>query len=237
MMSQTAGEVALVTGATRGLGLEIARRLAERGITVWLTGRDLDAAIAASEAGASDGQLLPAQVDVRDQRSIDAAVTAVEAECGRLDVLVNNAGIALDRDNDVLSPDLGVVHETLETNALGAWRMTLACLPLLRSSARPRVVNVSSFLASLGTIGSHHWPAYRLSKVSLNALTAMFAVALSDEGIRVNAACPGWTRTEMGGDGAPRSVAEGADTPVWLALMEDGGGTGRFYADRRPLAW
>jgi NAD(P)-dependent dehydrogenase (short-subunit alcohol dehydrogenase family) len=173
------------------------------------------------------------ELDVDDDGSVGAALAAVESDPGRLDVLVNNAGV-YGEPTGAGDYDLGGAHGVLETNVFGPWRLTQAALPLLRQSGAARIVNVSSGGGQLDDMGTGY-AAYRLSKAALNAFTR--TLAGEEPGMRVNCFCPGWVRTDMGGPGAPRSVAEGADTGVWLATLPDDGPTGVFFRDRRPIAW
>jgi NAD(P)-dependent dehydrogenase (short-subunit alcohol dehydrogenase family) len=219
--------VALVSGANRGIGAEVARQLAaDHGFLVLAGARNpLDVA-------APKG-IEPIQLDVTDQASIDAARERIEADPGRLDALVNNAGVYGDPIG-AADYDLDRAHEVLEVNTFGPWRLTQALLPILRGSEHPRVVNVSSGAGQLSDMNGGR-AAYRLSKAALNALTRTLA---SDERwLKANTMCPGWVRTDMGGSAAPRSVAEGADTAVWLATLPDDGPSGGFFRDRRPIPW
>jgi NAD(P)-dependent dehydrogenase (short-subunit alcohol dehydrogenase family) len=173
------------------------------------------------------------ELDVADGASVDSARATVEADPGRLDALVNNAGVYGDPIG-AADYDLDDAHEVLEVNTFGAWRLTQAFLPLLRASEQPRIVNVSSGAGQLAEMNGSR-AAYRVSKAGLNALTRTLA---SDERwLKVNTMCPGWVRTDMGGRSAPRSVEEGADTAVWLATLPDDGPTGGFFRDRRPIPW
>lgn len=234
-MSETK-QVALVTGANRGIGLEVCRQLAARGYTVVLGSRDL----AKGEAAARDlhGEVYPRQLDVTDPESIERLRASVESEFGRLDVLVNNAAILYDNFQGAVGADLAVVHEALETNLFGAWRMCQAFLPLLRRSGHGRIVNVSSESGSLAGIFPRGGgtPAYTTSKVGLNSLTLMLAAELRDTGILVNSVCPGWVATDMGGAGG-RPIPEGAASVVWAATLPDDGPTGGFFRDGKPLPW
>jgi NAD(P)-dependent dehydrogenase (short-subunit alcohol dehydrogenase family) len=176
--------------------------------------------------------ITPVQLDVDSQASVDAARRRLETDPGRLDVLVNNAGIYGEPVGAVEYP-LDDAHAVVETNVFGPWRLIQAFAPLLRSGDDPRVVNLSSGAGQLADMNGGR-TAYRLSKAALNALTRTLA---SDEPwLRVNSMCPGWVRTDMGGGAAPRSVEEGADTAVWLATDADVG-SGGFYRDRRPIPW
>lgn len=228
--------IAVVTGANRGIGLEVCRQLAERGVTVLLGSRDAaKGERAAADLGTEKRTVLPCQLDVTDGDSIERARARVTADFGRLDVLVNNAAILYDTWQHAVDADLAQVREALETNLFGAWRMVRAFLPLLRRSRHARVVNVSSEAGSLSAMGGGT-PAYSLSKAALNALTRMLAAELRNERILVNAVCPGWVATDMGGRGG-RPVAEGAASVVWAAMLPDDGPTGGFFRDGRPLAW
>ena len=177
----------------------------------------------------------PIQLDVTDDDSVGAALAGIEAEHGRLDALVNNAGV-YGSASGAAGYDLGEAHDVFETNVFGPWRLIQAALPLLRSSDAPRIVNVSSGSGQLAEMGGGH-AAYRLSKAALNALTRNLAADESGAGLLVNSVCPGWVRTEMGGASAPRSVEEGADTAVWLATLPADGPTGGFFRDREPIPW
>jgi NAD(P)-dependent dehydrogenase (short-subunit alcohol dehydrogenase family) len=227
--------VALVSGGNRGLGLEVARRLSEDGYTVIVGSRNL-----------TQGQKVAKQLgepayacrlDVTDSESIETCLAEVGERYGRLDVLVNNAGVAGGgwRTNAV-DVDLDEVRDTLETNLFGAWKLTQAALPLMRRNGYGRIVNISSGMGQLSEMGGHA-PAYRVSKTGLNALTRMLAAELEGEDILVNSCCPGWVRTDMGGPNARRSVEEGGDTPYWLATLPDDGPRGGFFRNREPIPW
>jgi NAD(P)-dependent dehydrogenase (short-subunit alcohol dehydrogenase family) len=228
--------VALVTGANRGIGLQVCRQLARLGTHVVLGARDFAKGKAAAEQLASEGvRVTPCQLDVTDARSIEFALDRVISEIGGLDVLVNNAAILYDTWQNAVDADLDQVRQALETNTFGAWNMVRACLSSLRRSAHPRVVNVSSEAGSLASMGGGT-PAYSLSKTALNAVTRMLADELQGDGILVNSVCPGWVDTDMGGSGG-RPVAEGAASVVWAATLPDDGPTGGFFRDGRPIAW
>ena len=236
-MASGARRLALVTGANRGIGLAIARGLAARGLTVILGGRDTEKARRAADPLRAEGlSAIPVQLDVTDQASVDAALRRIEAEHGRLDVLVNNAGAFYDDDEPPSAADLRVVQAALETNLIGAWRLCIAALPLMRRHGYGRIVNVSSSSGAFSEPGFEA-PAYSVSKAGLNMLTLHLAAELAGSGILVNACCPGWVRTEMGGPNAPLSPEQGADTAIWLALLPDGGPTGAFFRERRRIPW
>jgi NAD(P)-dependent dehydrogenase (short-subunit alcohol dehydrogenase family) len=227
--------VALVTGATRGIGREVARQLADRDYTVIVSARDAGKAEAfASEIG---GGAIALELDVGDPASIEAAVAAVGADPGRLDVLVNNAGVGLDWGVSATEPDFEVIQKIAETNLYGAYRLAVGLLPLLRASDHPRIVNVSSGMGGVAEMGG--WsPGYRLSKAGLNAVTRMLSTELADAGFLVNSACPGFVDTDMGGPmGATKPVADGAAGIVWLATLPDDGPTGGFFRDGEPVTF
>jgi NAD(P)-dependent dehydrogenase (short-subunit alcohol dehydrogenase family) len=228
--------IALVTGANRGIGLEVVRQLAARGFVAILGSRDPRKGEEAAAALRRDGLDVEVRhLDVADDASVDALGARLAEEHGRLDVLVNNAAIHYDTWQLGVDADLGVVREALETNLLGAWRTTQACLPLLRRSDGARIVNVSSGAGSLAGMGAGA-PAYSVSKAALNALTRILAAELRPDRILVNAVCPGWVATDMGGPGG-RPVEDGAASVLWAALLPDDGPTGGFFRDGRPLAW
>jgi NAD(P)-dependent dehydrogenase (short-subunit alcohol dehydrogenase family) len=227
--------VAVVTGANRGIGLEVCRQLAGEGYAVVLGSRDPEKGreAAAQLDGAED--IVPRQLDVSDEDSVRAAATWVGERFERCDALVNNAAILYDTWARAEAADLAEVHEAMETNLFGAWRTSLALLPLLRASPHGRIVNVSSQAGSLASMGAGT-PAYQVSKAALHALTRTLAAELRSDGVLVNAVCPGWTATDMGGMGG-RPVADGAASVVWGVLLPDDGPTGGFFRDGRPLPW
>ena len=230
--------VVLVTGASKGIGLEVARQLARRGATVLVSARDPERAESAAAAAAADGgdvRPLAVGLDVADGASVRAAAAALERGPGRLDVLVNNAAAYVDWTETASAADLGAAETVVQTNLFGAWRVTRALLPLLRRSPHPRVVNVSSGSGSLAEMGAGT-PAYSVSKAALNALTRILAAELRPDRVLVNAVCPGWVATDMGGAGG-RPVADGAASVTWAVLLDDDGPTGGFFRDGRPVAW
>jgi NAD(P)-dependent dehydrogenase (short-subunit alcohol dehydrogenase family) len=231
--------VALVTGGNRGIGLEICRQLGRRGdIHVVLTARNEAKGKAAAARLRENGADVEFRgLDVTSEKDIRALVDWLAASHGRCDILVNNAGIVADpRGSRVLDSKLATYRETLDTNLLGPLLLAQALVPLMKKNRYGRIVNISSGQGQLADMGVGT-PAYRISKTALNALTRTLAAELQGSGILVNSACPGWVRTDMGGPGAPRTVEQGADTPVWLATLPDGGPTGGFFRDRKPIAW
>ena len=231
--------VALVTGANRGIGFEIARQLAEIGNRVILGARNLAQGEAAGKILASnDVKAFAAELDVTDEGTIEKLTHKIDLDFGRLDILVNNAGILIDETDVPSETAPQTTRATLETNLLGPWRLCQAFIPMMKRNNYGRIVNVSSGAGALSEMSdSLYAPAYSISKTALNALTIMFASELRGSNILVNAVCPGWVRTDMGGTSAPRSAKEGADTAVWLATLPDDGPTGGFFRDRSKIEW
>jgi NAD(P)-dependent dehydrogenase (short-subunit alcohol dehydrogenase family) len=231
-----ASGVVVVTGANRGIGLEVCRQMGELGYVVYLGSRDLGKGEEAAAPLAAAGiDVRAVALDVTDPAASEALVQRIEGDEGRVDVLVNNAAIHYDTWQNAVGADLDVVREAFETNVLGAWQVTEHLVPLLRRSDHGRIVNVSSGGGSLAEMGGGI-PAYRVSKVALNALTRMWADELRRDRILVNSICPGWVATDMGGPGG-RPVAEGTAGVVWAATLPDGGPTGGFFRDRQPVPW
>ena len=228
--------LALVTGGNRGIGREIVRQLAAKGVATILAARDKAKADTTARELAAGGQVLPRELDVTDPGSVHRLVQSVTAEFGKLDILVNNAGILSDQQTSALGIDMTVVQKTLGTNLLAAWRVAQGFVPLLKKSGHGRIVNISSQLGQLQSMRDGY-PAYRVSKAALNAVTLMLADALKHDGVLVNSCCPGWIKTDMGGPDAPGTVEEGADTPVWLATLPDDGPSGGFYQNRKRIPW
>jgi NAD(P)-dependent dehydrogenase (short-subunit alcohol dehydrogenase family) len=226
----------LVTGANKGIGYEVARQLAEKGFQVFIGARNRDAGRkAADEIAKKGGKATFLEVDVADNASVTTAAREFAKAVDHLDVLVNNAGIIVDGDNAILEISDELLRKTLETNTLGVLRVTQAFVFLLRKSKAARVINVSSGGGQL-TGGADGWsPAYCISKTALNGVTSQLATALPK--FAVNSVCPGWVRTDMGGQGATRSVEEGADTIVWLAADAPQKLTGKFLRDRKEIPW
>ena len=228
-------KTALVTGANKGIGFEVSRELARLGLRVFLGARNAEAGRAAVEKLKSTGDVVILEIDVSDGKSIRAAAAELGRQTECLDVLVNNAGILLDEDENALSITPEIFETTLRTNTLGPWLVTQAFVPLLEKCAAPRIVNVSSSGGQLED-GADGWaPAYCVSKTALNGVTVQLAAALPK--FAVNSVCPGWVRTDMGGENATRSVAEGAATIVWLATDAPHDLTGKFVKDRKVIPW
>ena len=241
-MSQ--GRVAVVTGANKGIGLEIARQLARQGITVFIGARDEARGREAAEKLRADGLDARAlRLDVTDDESVAGAAAALAQDPGRLDILVNNAGIAID-DGPPSRVSMDALRRTYETNVFGLVRVTQALLPLLRRSDAGRIVNLSSGLGSLTLNSDPSWPfasvkylAYNSSKSAVNAITVQLAWELRDTPVKVNAADPGYVATDMNQNQGVRTVEQGAATPVRLATLPAGGPTGAYFNDEGPLPW
>ena len=226
--------IVVVTGATRGIGREVAAQLAARRDQVVVTGRR--AGDVADVADGLGGDAFGLVVDVSDPDSVAAATDELAGRVDHVDGLVNNAAIHYDTWQRAATADLAVVQEALDTNVLGPWRMVLALLPLLRGSAHGRIVNVSSEAGSISGLLGAGTPAYAVSKTGLNALTRLLAGDLAADGILVNSVCPGWIATDMGGRGG-EPVAVGARRVLWGLDLPDGGPTGGFWRDGRALPW
>ena len=229
-------KTALITGANKGIGHEVARQLAAKGFHAFVGARNAKAGRkAAEEISSGGGKATFLEIDVSDNDSVTNASREFSNIENHLDVLVNNAGIIADGDNAILEINDDVFRKTLETNTLGPLRVTRAFVPLLRKSKSPRVINVSSGGGQLSD-GADGWaPAYCISKTALNGVTVQLAAVLPK--FAVNSMCPGWVRTDMGGENASRSVQEGADTIVWLASEAPQNLTGKFLRDRKEIPW
>jgi len=234
---RTSGQnrVALVTGANRGIGLEVSRQLLQRNYRVIMTGRD-PAQIEKTARTLGDERAVAMPMDVTDRASIERAHRLVTDRIGPVDVLVNNAAILLHESSDVLDIPLDDYRRTFETNVFGAIQVCQILVPPMATHRYGRVVNVSSGAGQLSRMSTYA-PAYSISKTALNAFTRILAETYKRRGVLVNCVDPGWVRTDMGGPSAPRSVVEGADTIVWLATLPDDGPSGGFFADRRKVEW
>lgn len=240
--------VALITGANKGLGLEMSRQLGEKGVTVIMTARDAaKGEEAAAKLKALGYDTLSLKLDVTDQRDYPGLVQFIEEKFGHLDILINNAGIWLEDMTDPhgtskVSSD--ILHKTFETNFFAPFALTQALLPLIRKSAAGRIVNMSSILGSLTLHSDPNSPiynskvvAYDASKAALNSFTVHLAYALKDTKIKVNSAHPGWVKTDMGTDAAPMEIPEGGKTGVELALLPEDGPTGGYFHLGQALPW
>jgi NAD(P)-dependent dehydrogenase (short-subunit alcohol dehydrogenase family) len=235
-----AGErIILVTGGNRGLGLAACRQFAALGHRVLLGCRDPQSGAQALES-IGGGHIETVRLDVTAKRNIKAVARHIETSYGRLDVLVNNAGIMIDGDQgastSIRDASFSAIGETFKINTLAPIRLINAMLPLLEQSDDARIINLSSGMGQLSEMGGQY-PAYRLSKTALNAVTRMYAAELDPARFSVNSVCPGWVRTDMGGDGADLSPEEGADTVVWLATADEARSSGGFYRRRQQIDW
>jgi NAD(P)-dependent dehydrogenase (short-subunit alcohol dehydrogenase family) len=230
--------IAIVTGGNRGIGHEIARQLAAADLFVVIGARDrVKCEMAVESLKATGGHVAALVLDVNDTKSVRSFVGQVEKLHGSPSVLVNNAGVYPEStDAKVVDTPTSMWRETLETNLFGAVRMCREVVPLMSKLRYGRIVNISSGLGQLQKMGEGS-PAYRVSKAALNALTRTLAAEVAGSGILVNSMSPGWVRTDMGGEEAPRSVEEGAETAVWLSLLPSNGPTGQFFRDRKPIPW
>lgn len=229
-------KIALITGANRGIGFEIARQLAQQGITILLAARRLpDAEHAASKIATDTMHVIPIKLDITSDADIRDAVRFIEEKFGRLDILINNAGVYLDRD----AKTLDILQESFAINTIAPYKLTEAFLPLLRNSSSPRVVYQSSQMGSLTATSQQSGiaPAYRASKAALNMLMVCQARILAETPIKINACHPGWVRTRMGGEEAPLTPADGAKTAIRLALLPDDGPSGKFFHGEEELPW
>ncbi|NQV38064.1 MAG: SDR family oxidoreductase [Candidatus Marinimicrobia bacterium] len=229
--------IALVTGGNRGIGLEICRQLASKEFRVYLGARDAKIGTAVVE------KLVKAKVDVHfihldvtDETTMDAAKDTILQKEGKLDVLVNNAGVLLDPPGSSLDAPVDMIRTSMETNVYGPFRLCQLFIPSMKRNKYGRIVNISSGMGQLDEMGSGY-PGYRVSKTALNALTKIFSSELQGSNVLINTMAPGWVRTDMGGENATRSVEEGADTAVWLATLPDGSSSGVFFKDRKQIAW
>ena len=233
--------VAVVTGGNRGMGLTTCQILAEKGFHVLLASRSFDSGKSVAKTLSDQGLSIEAvKLEVTNQADIDALAEYLRDEYGRIDVLINNAGILIDGDlnnpTGICDTDVDVIRKTIEVNTIAPIMLIKALLPLMQKADYGRIVNISSGMGQLSDMGGQH-PGYRISKTALNAVTAIFAAELKGSGITINAVCPGWVRTDMGGNNADRSPEQGIDTAVWLATSNDASQSGGFYRDRQIIDW
>lgn len=237
MVAESRKRVALVTGANRGIGLEVSRQLAAKGLHVVLTGRDRDQIeSAADQLRRENLDVSAAAMDVTDEEGVDDCARTVRERLGSIDVLVNNAAVLVAEDASALETTLEEFRTTFEANVFGAVSVCRAFVPSMVTNRYGRVVNVSSAAGQLSSMSTYA-PAYSISKAALNAFTVQLAAELKGTGVLVNSVNPGWVRTRMGGRGAPRTVAQGADTIVWAATLPANGPTGGFFSERQRIDW
>lgn len=231
-------KTAIVTGASRGIGFGVAQALAAQGYKVFMLGRNLaNITEAASRVPNAEGMV----VDIADTQQVRTLAEQISQRIDHLDVLINNAGVIIETEGfgqpaTLEGSDPELVLETININTVGALRMTQAFMPLLEKSPAPRIVNVSSGMGNLSEMGSGY-PAYRISKTALNALTTFTAADVKNPKLKVNSVCPGWVRTDMGGSQAERSVDEAVPGLLWAAQLPDDGPTGGFFRDGKRLDW
>jgi NAD(P)-dependent dehydrogenase (short-subunit alcohol dehydrogenase family) len=225
-----------VTGANRGIGLEVCRQLATRGLRVILAARDRARADAAAASLREAGEVVAATLDLTDSRSVRTLAADLSDRGLHVDVLVNNAAVLVGESSGVLETTVDDLRATFETNLFGGVLVSQAFVPGMIARRYGRVVNVSSQAGQLASMGTYA-PAYSMSKAALNAFTRQLAAATQGRNVLVNSADPGWVRTAMGGPSAPRSVEQGADTLVWLATLPARGPTGGFFSERKPIDW
>jgi len=238
-------KVAVVTGSHKGLGFEIARKLAKSGHTVIITARKVALGEAAAKTLVAEGlsaEAAPLPLDVTDDTSVAAFATWLAEKHNRLDVLINNAGVnpthASPEEQSVLTANPDTMLKATDTNAAGMLRMCQALVPLMKRNGYGRIVNVSTEMAALTTLMHDHYPiapSYRVSKIAMNLYAQLLAKELQGSNILVNTYSPGWMKTDMGGPHAPYSAEEGAQTALYLATLPDGGPTGGFFAEMRKL--
>lgn len=241
-MMEVTMKIALVTGANRGLGFETSKQLAKKGFKVYMASRDEQKGKMACEILSSAGlNVVALKMDVTKTKDIRSAVDLFKSNNETPDVIVNNAGVFLEMLSDsgnnesILNVDPVIILKTIETNTMGPLKLLQAFVPMMKDKDYGRIVNISSGMGQLQEMGGKA-PGYRISKTSLNALTKILQAELSDTKITVNSVCPGWVKTDMGGDSAPRSVEEGVATTVWLATT-DNPPAGKFFRDKEEINW
>jgi len=234
-----ATKVVLVTGANRGMGLECCRQLASLDYRVILGSRNLEAGRQAAASLNSD-RVEAVKLDVTSAEDIAVLAQSIEQDYGQLDVLINNAGIMIDGDDGhspgIRDASIERIEQTFRANTLGPIMLINALLPLMERVADARIVNISSGMGQLSDMGANY-PGYRLSKAALNAMTRIYAAELDAGRFSINAVCPGWVRTDMGGRNADLSLQEGVDTAIWLATSDEARHSGGFYRERKLIDW
>ena len=229
--------VAVVTGGNRGIGFEICKELSKVGCRVVLTSRDEEHGKQAVAKLSSDKKnIVYHKLDVTNDKDIETLRDWILKRYGRVDILINNAGIYLDEGTSVFDVDEKIVKETLDVNFYGAFHMCRILVPIMRQNGYGRIVNISSGYGAMSEMAGYH-AAYRISKAALNALTLIMADELRDGDIKVNAVCPGWVNTDMGGRMAPVSAEKAAKDIVHVALMDEKGPTGSFFRHKKPIEW
>jgi len=232
-------KTALITGANRGLGLETARQLLANDFYLYLGIRNMDdAKDLLKSLGVNEDRALPIKLDVTKNSDIKSAQDIIKREERGLDLIISNAGVFLEPQNEkseTLNVDPIIILKTIEVNTMGPLKIFQAFVPFMIEHGGGQIINISSGMGQLSEMGSRY-PGYRMSKTSLNALTKMLSVELADKNIAVNSVCPGWVRTDMGGESASLSVEEGVETTIWLAL-QDNPPSGKFFQKKKEIAW
>jgi NAD(P)-dependent dehydrogenase (short-subunit alcohol dehydrogenase family) len=233
-------KIAVVTGANRGLGFETCRQLAKKGYQVILACRDEKKGVeAAGILKKEDLDVVFQKLDVSKSEDIKTFAEFISEKFGRLDVLVNNAGVFLDDRDDsptVMTAKVATIREAMETNVYGPLQLCQELVPLMVKNKYGRIVNLSSGMGQLDEMNGGY-ASYRLSKTAINAVTRIFSDEFSDKNILINSVCPGWVKTDMGGDGAQLEITDGVDTIVWLATQPDGSPSGQFFRERQRIPW
>lgn len=230
-------KVALVTGGNRGIGLELVKQLAEKNFQVILGSRNREKGLNVAYSLKNNGYDIEfVELNVDDTKSIQNAVEYIQKTYGRLDVLINNAGVYLDEDLMMSEEDPSILEQTLNTNLLGPYHLIRSVLPFMRKHNYGRIVNISSGYGQMDSMNQSGSGSYKLSKLALNGLTRLLAAEVSGN-IKINAVCPGWVRTDMGGPHAPRSVDEAAESILWLTELEEDGPNGEFFRNGQRISW
>jgi len=230
-------KIAVVTGGNRGIGFQICRDLAKKGLKVLLTARNSEKGLESAEIlGSEELDVAFYELDVTSAESIDTFFSRVLEDFGRIDVLVNNAAIIPDARSSGLSVDIQELQVSLETNVYGIIMLSQKIIPLMIKNDYGRIINLSSGMGQFADMGGGYL-AYRISKTAVNTITKVLANETNSHNIQINSVDPGWVKTEMGGAGASLSVEEGADTIVWLSTRPDGSPTGMFYKKREIISW
>ena len=231
-------KIAAVTGANRGIGFEIVREMSKiKGMTLILTSRDKGNGLTAVTNLKNEGSVVDyCQLDVTDINSIKHFYHYILKQYGKLDILINNAGISLDKAARGTKIDIKTVRETMETDFYGPLYLCQTFIPLMEKNNYGRIINISSGLGQLNNMNAGYL-SYRVSKTSINVLTRVFAAESRSKNILINSMSPGWVKSDMGGMNAPRSLEQGADTAIWLATLPDNGPTGKFFEDRKEIPW
>lgn len=234
-------KIAVVTGANRGIGFEVAKELAKNGIHVILTARNKTKGLVAAQKLKDEGlDVVFYLLDVTDIKNIEGLTDFIKKEYGRLDILVNNAGIVIDKedseDKSIFKAKIETIQKTMETNVYGPLLLCQHLIPFMRKNNYGRIVNVSSGMGQLSEMNGKY-AGYRFSKICLNALTRILAGELQGTNILVNSVCPGWVRTDMGGPEATRSIEDGAETIIWLTILPDNSQSGGFFRDKKEISW